>query len=90
MCKISSGFQLPARRLLGFVALLALAGLCGCGGSDPFPYVKVKGTITYDDGSLIPADRIELRFISQAPRSIRRPIRGKASPTLIRRPVPSR
>ncbi len=67
MCKISSGFQLPAGRLLGFVALLALAGLCGCGGSDPFPYVKVKGTITYDDGSLIPADRIELRFISQAP-----------------------
>jgi hypothetical protein len=67
MCKILRGSQWSLGKFLGFVALLALAGLGGCGGSDPFSYVKVKGTITYEDGSLIPADQIELRFISQMP-----------------------
>jgi len=45
-----------------------VAAFPGCGGYKP-PYgcTKVSGTVTYDDGSLIPAERIRLIFVSQAP-----------------------
>ncbi len=45
-------------------ALLALVvcGSTGCGQDDPFAQVKVRGTLTYDDGTLIPADMIILKF----------------------------
>ncbi len=58
-------------RVHGLPALAGLLGLLlitGCGGTkDPFSYVKVKGKVTYADGSLIPAQRITLTFNSESP-----------------------
>lgn len=34
----------------------------GCGSSSPYGYVKVNGTISYDDGMPIPAGAIRLQF----------------------------
>jgi len=45
-----------------FLLIAALVALCGCGASDPFDYVEVSGKVTYEDGSLIPGDRIEVEF----------------------------
>ncbi len=54
-----------ARRLLPM--LLMLPAFCSCcGSSDPFAYVPVSGKITYEDGSLIPAARLRLTFVSQS------------------------
>jgi hypothetical protein len=44
-----------------------LVAVSGCGNSKPYSCVKVSGKVTYDDGSVIPADRIRLIFVSQAP-----------------------
>jgi hypothetical protein len=41
---------------------LVLCSVAGCGGGNPFDLVKVSGTLTYDDGSLIPAKMIILKF----------------------------
>jgi hypothetical protein len=38
----------------------------GC-NREPFEYVKVHGKISYEDGSLIPAKRLIVRFIPQTP-----------------------
>lgn len=44
--------MLSTRRLV----ILALLGLVvGCGDSGPFEYIPVTGTITYEDGSVVPA-----------------------------------
>jgi len=58
-----------SRNSIALVILsLAIGSLAGCGGTnDPFPYVKEKGKVTYTDGSLIPAFRIQVLFISEAP-----------------------
>ena len=40
--------------------------LAGCGGGDPFSYVKVSGKVTYEDGSLIPVESLELTFFPQS------------------------
>jgi hypothetical protein len=57
---------------------LAIGSLAGCGGTnDPFPYVKEHGKVTYSDGSLIPAYRISVLFVSEAP-----PADEKTSPPL--------
>ena len=39
----------------------------GCGASEPFDYVPVKGTVKYEDDSLIQADGVEVTFYSQTP-----------------------
>src|SRR3954464_9653685 len=36
--------------------------LVGCSSNSPFDYVKASGKISYEDGSLIPAGGMELRF----------------------------
>jgi len=41
--------------------------LLGCGVRDPFTYVPVSGTLTYEDGTLIPADNVALMFYPQSP-----------------------
>jgi hypothetical protein len=51
---------------ISLAAALALAAVSGCGGSNPYPVEKVSGKITYEDGSLIPANRLRLIFCSQA------------------------
>ena len=66
-------------RLVIFWPLASISGsLAGCGGStDPFSYVKESGKITFDDGSLIPAARIQVIFRSETP-----PVDPKFSPPL--------
>jgi hypothetical protein len=41
--------------------------MSGCGKGVPYSCVPVSGKVTYDDGSLIPADQIHLVFVSQTP-----------------------
>ena len=53
------------RLALCLTACAALFAAAGCGGK-PYSCVHVSGKITYEDGSLIPADQIHLIFLSQA------------------------
>jgi hypothetical protein len=50
----------------GWLILALATSLCGCHG-EPFPHVQVRGTVSYEDGSRIPADQIILRFEPQIP-----------------------
>ena len=47
--------------------LLVIAGLfcVGCGPSSPYDYVKVSGTVRYEDGTPIPTNGIRLQFSAQ-------------------------
>jgi hypothetical protein len=45
-------------------SLIAIIG--GCSRGEPFDYVKVTGTATYEDGSLIPGERVVVTFLPQA------------------------
>ncbi len=54
-----------ARRVLWLVILVLVATSVGCGAREPFDYVKVSGTVTYDDGSLIPGERLVVTFLPQ-------------------------
>lgn len=58
------------RSTCGLIGLLAVALWgTGCGSSGPYGCARVKGSVHYEDGSIIPTHRIEIRFISQeAPR----------------------
>lgn len=47
--------------LRNFFAVVLLVTIAGCGG-EPFKHVQVSGTVKYDDGSLIPAELMELTF----------------------------
>ncbi|MCC6492410.1 MAG: hypothetical protein IT424_05255 [Pirellulales bacterium] len=53
------------RASLPLAAALAAAAL-GCSGGSPYDLVPVAGTVTYDDGSLIPAESMILKFEPQA------------------------
>ena len=55
------------RRCYVLTACGLLCLLAGCGGGDPFSYVKVSGKVTYDDGSRIAAPEIKLTFYPLAP-----------------------
>lgn len=46
------------------VILVALA-CYGCGSGKPFDIVPVKGTVTYDDDSQIPAESFRVKFLPQ-------------------------
>jgi hypothetical protein len=53
----------PHRLLLPAASLILTAALLsGCGGDAPFTLVKVDGTVTYDDGSPIPASGYRVKF----------------------------
>ncbi len=42
--------------------------MTGCSGSnDPFSYATVSGKVTYEDGSIIPANNIKVSFVSESP-----------------------
>ena len=41
---------------------MVLVSICGCGAKVPFDLVPVHGKLTYEDGSLVPADSILLTF----------------------------
>lgn len=46
-------------------AAAAALALSGCGGGNPYQTVPVSGKLTYKDGSLIPAQRIQVNFIPE-------------------------
>lgn len=46
---------------------LALWSVAGCGSKSPFEQVQVSGTLAYEDGTLIPAEMIILKFEPLAP-----------------------
>lgn len=54
----------------GYAAVLGTATLLllqlGCSGSHPYDLVNVSGKVTYEDGSLIPAKSIMLKFNPEA------------------------
>jgi len=57
----------PVAMAIGFLLLV------GCGGGvNPFKSVPISGAVTYEDGSRIPVDGMELYFYSQQP-----PVDGK-------------
>lgn len=53
-------------RRLRCVAMIGLLAVAGCGSSEPFSQVPITGTVTYEDGSLIPAEQIRVTFYPQA------------------------
>jgi len=40
--------------------------LAGCGADQPYGLIPVSGTVTYEDGSLVPAAQIVVTFVPQA------------------------
>lgn len=52
----------PRRRHQLAMAAAALGLLAGCWHADPFPMDQVSGVVKYEDGSLIPAERLVIRF----------------------------
>ena len=51
----------------GALLLLVIYVVGGCERNNPFDLVAVNGTLTYDDGTLIPAKQIILKFEPLAP-----------------------
>ena len=47
-----------------FLLISGLALAIGC-SSEPFDYIPASGSVTYEDGSLIPADRLVITFVPQ-------------------------
>ena len=56
----------PPSLLSCVIASLAVATVAGC-SRHPYSCVRVSGKVTYEDGSLIPAEQIRLIFISKTP-----------------------
>jgi hypothetical protein len=54
------------KRALSLWALAALACFAGCSKGNPYDLVKIKGTVKYEDGTLIPAETIILKFEPEA------------------------
>lgn len=52
----------PAR--LRICLLITCCACLGCGSTEPFDYIKVRGSVSYEDGSSIPAGGMRLVFTS--------------------------
>jgi hypothetical protein len=63
---MNRGFAFASRVSWAVTLATAAVVLGGC-NHEPFEYVKVKGKVTYEDGTLIPAKRLVVKFISQTP-----------------------
>ena len=63
------------RSVLYLVACAALLMAAGCGKKTPYACVPVSGQVAYEDGSIIPADKVRVLFLSQA-----KPIDPKTTP----------
>jgi hypothetical protein len=46
-------------------AVVVVIFCLGCGSGGPFQYGAVQGTLSYEDGSVIPAGGIRLKFVAQ-------------------------
>ena len=57
--------KLSAPWRLSLIASVFFAS--GCGSSTTYPIVPATGNVKYEDGTLIPAYRIQAKFISEAP-----------------------
>jgi hypothetical protein len=68
------GLLWPLRPWVVGVSGLLLCGAIGC-SREPFKLVPISGKVTYEDGSLIPAARMEVAFDPQA-----KPIDPKTHP----------
>ena len=62
----SSSFTVQKWELAALACGVLFAAVVGCGGSDPYEAVPVSGTVTFDDGNVIPVGRMTLTFTSQA------------------------
>ena len=71
ICTLSAKLCVPS---LGVVAL-AIGFLSGCAESDPFPLAQISGKVTYPDGSLVEASRIQIICLPMDAES-----QGKKSP----------
>jgi hypothetical protein len=58
--------KIPCTRLVRALASVASLVAAGCSGGNPYDMVAVSGTVKYEDGSLIPAETIILKFEPQA------------------------
>ena len=67
--------------VMRFATLLAVITTAGCNSDMPFDLVPVHGKVTYEDGSLIPADSILVNFnpISSGPKAKIAPPGGQTS-----------
>jgi hypothetical protein len=54
------------KHCLRSIAMIGLLAVAGCGSKEPFAQVPVTGTVIYDDGSLILAEKIRVTFYPQA------------------------
>ena len=61
--------DLPFRVFHAAACSALLLSIGGCGYHEPFKYVKVQGKVTYEDGTVIPAQRLTVRFVSMTPAS---------------------
>jgi hypothetical protein len=52
--------------VLPAAAVFVAAAVAGCSSDSPYDLVQVNGSVKYEDGSLIPADTIMLKFEPQA------------------------
>ncbi len=68
MFRINSFLQGYRRWWFTAAGVFGLLFSIGCGSGDPFNYHRVSGKVTYDDGSLIPAERITVTFYPQVDR----------------------
>jgi len=59
---VSNATRMP---VLVVLAGMLLAVAVGCGPTAPFDIIPVTGKVTYEDGTTIPADRIEVIFNPQ-------------------------
>jgi hypothetical protein len=55
-----------SRRVRALVVVSIAVLQLGCSGSHPYDLVNVSGKVTYEDGSLIPAKSIMLKFNPEA------------------------
>lgn len=67
MVRLLAALQQISWPSLCIACAIAAATLSGCGPSEPFSMVPVSGKVTYEDGSLIEAERISVTFVSQTP-----------------------
>lgn len=68
MFRIDSFSQSFRRWWFAAVGVFGLLLSIGCGSDDPFNYHRVSGKVNYDDGSLIPTERITVTFYPQVNR----------------------
>ncbi len=76
-----------AARRLGLAVLLAafgLAGPAGCGGGSPYRLVPITAKVTYEDGTTIPGEIVQVTFYPQVKeldaKTFPRPATGQADP----------